>query len=193
MFASNSQKAELRRLGLPLELTIRFLSLRLSTGELEVLATSLLDEKSYPTQEFQQVYGWRWNHETFYYMMKSRLDLENFSGQTAEAIRQDFHSTLLMCNLESILGAPARLILKEASAQHQHPKLINHAGAYHAIKSLLLELLYSQVPADQVILKLQKLFLSSPVSQRKDRNVPRRKASLHRSYYFQRAVRKTVF
>ena len=85
VFAPNSQKAELRRLGLPLVLTIRFLSLRLSTGELEVLATSLLDEKSYPTQEFQQVYGWRWNHETFYFMMKSRLDLENFSGQTAEA------------------------------------------------------------------------------------------------------------
>jgi hypothetical protein len=193
VFAPNSQKAEVRRLGLPLELTIRFLSLRLSTGELEVLATSLLDEKSYPTQEFQQVYGWRWNHETFYFMMKSRLDLENFSGQTAEAIRQDFHSTLLMCNLESILGAPARALLKEASAQHQNPKLINHAGAYHAIKSHLLELLYSQIPADQVILKLQKLFLSSPVSQRKDRKVPRRKASLHRSYYFQRAIRKTVF
>jgi len=168
-------------------------SLRLSTGELEVLATSLLDEQIYPTEEFHQVYGWRWNHETFYYMMKSRLDLENFSGETAEAIRQDFHSTLFLCNLESILSAPACTVLTKVSAQHQHPKQINHAGAYHAIKHRLIELLYSQTPANQIILQLQHLFLAAPVSQRKNRKVPRRKTSLHRSYYFQQSVKKSTF
>ena len=60
-----AQKAEVRRLGLPLELIVRFVSLRLPTGELEVLVTSLLDEVEYPTQEFLEVYHWRWNHETF--------------------------------------------------------------------------------------------------------------------------------
>jgi Transposase DDE domain len=37
LFAPADQKAQLQRLGLPLELTVRFVSVRLSTGELEVL------------------------------------------------------------------------------------------------------------------------------------------------------------
>jgi hypothetical protein len=64
------QRVELRALGLALELIVRFVSVRLSTGELEVLATSLLDEEPYPTDEFLEVYHFRWNHETFYGTIK---------------------------------------------------------------------------------------------------------------------------
>src|SRR5258708_14550895 len=60
----------------------RFVSVRLPTGELEVLVTSLLDETLYPTAEFLSVYHWRWGHETFHLMLKGRLELENFSGRT---------------------------------------------------------------------------------------------------------------
>ena len=56
--------------------------------ELEVLVTSLLDEAAYPTQEFLTVYDKRWKQETYYGMLKGRLDLENWSGQSAEAVRQ---------------------------------------------------------------------------------------------------------
>lgn len=193
LFAPPEQKAELRRLGLPLELTVRFVSVRLSTGELEVLATSLLDEVLYPTEEFLTVYHCRWNHETFYGVMKGRLDLENFSGQTAEAVRQDFHSTLLLCNLESVLTRPTATALEEQSAEHQHPKQVNQAVAFHALKHQLLELLYSDTPIEVVLRKLQRLFSGSPVSKRPDRKVPRRKLALGRSYHFQRNVKKAVF
>src|SRR5437762_8214928 len=146
LLAPADQRAEVRALGLPLELTVRFVSVRLPTGELEVLATSLLDEQQYPTEEFLNVYHYRWNHETFYGVMKGRLDLENFSGQTAEAVRQDFHSTLLLCNLESVLTRPAAAALQEQSADHLYPKQINRAVSFHALKDRLLELLYSQTP-----------------------------------------------
>jgi hypothetical protein len=189
----SNQRAELRALGLPLELIVRFVSVRLSTGELEVLATSLLDEELYPTEEFLEVYHYRWNHETFYGTMKSRLDLENFSGQTVEAVRQDYFAALLLCNLEIALTEPAAHALREDSAEHKHPKQVNGAVAYHALKNRLLELLYSELPADQVVQELQQLFLASPVSVRPERNPPRRKPSLNRSYHFQRRVRKIVF
>jgi len=193
LFAPPDQKAHLRQLGLPLQLTVRFVSLRLSTGQLEVLATSLLDEGSYPTEEFLTVYHWRWNHETFYGVMKGRLDLENFSGQTAEAVRQDFHSTLLLCNLESLLTCQMATALQEQSAEGQHPKQVNQAVAYHALKYQLLELLYSDTPVEVVLAKLQRLFAGSPVTKRPERKVPRRKLSLGRSYHFQRHVKKIVY
>jgi hypothetical protein len=193
LMAPAAQRAELQRLGLPQELIVRFVSLRLPTGELEVLATSLLDEVEYPTAEFLIVYHWRWNHETFYGVMKGRLDLENFSGQTAEAVRQDFHAALLLCNLETMLTAETAVKLTEASAEDKHPKQVNRAVAFHALKDQLLGLLYSQTPVEQVVAKLQQLFLGSPVSVRPERKPPRRKPSMNRSYHFQRRVRKIVY
>lgn len=187
------QRAHLQDCGRALELTVRFISLRLPTGELEVLVTSLLDEEKYPTEEFLQVYGLRWNQETFYFLMKSRLDLENFSGQTTEAIRQDFYSTLLLCNLETILTQPAQRTLTQQSEQHKAPKAVNHAVAYHAIKQRLIDLLYSDTPAVQIITELQVMFRGAPVSRRKNRKLPRPDPSVHRSYYFQRCIRKITF
>jgi hypothetical protein len=193
LLAPVEQREHLKDCGRRLELSVRFISLRLPTGELEVLVTSLLDEEKYPTEDFLQVYGSRWNQETFYFLMKSRLDLENFSGQTAEAVRQDFHSTLLLCNLETILTQPAQTALTRQSVDHQAPKAVNHAVAYHAIKHRLIELLYSDTPAVQIITELQSLFRGAPVSRRNKRKLPRPKPSVHRSYYFQRCIKKFTF
>jgi hypothetical protein len=186
-------REHLRDCGRALELTVRFISLRLPTGELEVLATSLLDEQKYPTEDFLKVYGCRWQQETLYFLMKSRLDLENFSGQTAEAVRQDFFSTLLLCNIETVLTAPAQAALDKQSQNHEAPKGVNHAVAYHAIKHRLFQLLSSDTPAIEVVMELQTLFQGAPVSRRKRPKQRRPKPSLHRSYYFQRSLRKITF
>ena len=193
LFAPPHERVELRQLGLPLELVVRFVSVRLPTGELEVLATSLLDAQSYPTQEFSALYHCRWNHETFYGVMKGRLELENFSGQTPEAVRQDFHSTVLLCNLESVLTANTNTALQEQSRAHEQPKQVNRAVSFHALKHELLPLLYSDAPVEDVIQKLQTWFAGAPVSVRVGRKVPRRTLSMPRSYHFQRRVKKTVF
>ena len=100
--------AEIRRAGLPETITVRLVTVRLETGELEVLATNLLDETLYPTAAFAELYHYRWGIETYYNVLKSRLDLENFSGLTAEAIRQDLHAAIFLSNMESILIQPAQ-------------------------------------------------------------------------------------
>jgi hypothetical protein len=193
LYAPHEERTELHRLGLPVELIVRFVSVRLPTGELEVLATSLLDEQKYPTTEFLQLYHCRWHHETFYGLLKGRLELENFSGHTCEAVRQDFHSTVLLCNLESILTASTDSMLQKHSSTHEHPKQVNRAVSFHAIKHELLPLLYSDIPIVQVITKLQSWFASAPVIVRPERKLPRRKFSLAHSYNFLRRLKKTVF
>lgn len=193
LFAPRAERAALKKLGLPLAIVVRFVSVRLPTDELEVLASSLLDEAKYPTKEFGELYHRRWGHETFYGVMKGRLDLENFSGQTPEAVRQDFQATWLLCNLESVLTAPSDAALQAASADHAQPQQVNRAVSFHALKHELLPLLYSDAPVAQVIAKLQSWFAGAPVSVRADREVPRRKLSWPRSYHFQRRVKKIVF
>ncbi len=190
LWAPADQKLELKELGLPLDLWVRFVSVRLPDGQLEVLVTSLLGEELYPTAEFLDLYHRRWGHETYHLFFKSRLDLENWSGETREAVEQDFAATLLMANLESVLTQPATAALAQRSSGQRQQ--INHAVSYHAIKDQVLELLYGQTPAVKVIGRLQRLFLGSPVSVRAQRK-KRRKRSWGRSYYFQRCKRKIVF
>jgi hypothetical protein len=194
LFAPPDQKAECRRLGLPLKMEVRFVSLRLPTGELEVLATSLLDEARYPTEEFLTVYHWRWGHETYHLMLKGRLEVENFSGRTVEAVGQDVQAAVLLANLESVLSEPTQAALIEQSTPQTQPVQVNRSTSYHALKHQVLELLYSDIPAQQVIHQLTKLFAGSPVAVRPNREVPRRgRTSFHRSYHFQRRVKKAVF
>jgi hypothetical protein len=194
LHASADQKAPCQRLGLPLKFKVRFVSVRLPTGELEVLATSLLDEALYPTEEFLTVYHYRWGHETYHLMLKGRLELENFSGRTVEAIRQDVQAAVLLANLESVLNEPTQAALAEHAAPGTQPRQVNRSNSYHALKDQVLDLLYRDEPVPTVIAKLMKLFRGSPVAVRPNRQVPRRRRpSFHRSYHFQRRVKKTVF
>ncbi len=194
LFAPPDQKAQCRRLGLPLKIKVRFVSVRLPTQALEVLATSVLAEALYPTAEFRTVYHWRWGHETYYLMLKGRMELENFSGRTVAAVRQDVQASVLLANLESVLSEPAQAALAQPGTAPTQPLQVNRSNSYQALKLEVLDLLYQDIPAEQVIQQLTKLFLGSPVAVRPNRKAPRRrKPSFHRSYHFQRRVKKAVF
>jgi hypothetical protein len=186
-------RKELEAAGLPIRLRLRFVTVRLSTGELEVLATNLLDEVLYPTEEFSALYHCRWGVETYYGLLKSRLDLGHFTGLTPEAVRQDVYSTVFVSNLESILTAPANQQLQERSAELKHRQQVNHAVSFHSIKSHIIDLLAGPQPLPQVLDQLHELFLANPTTVRSERKIPRRKPSAWRSYYHQRCRKKTVF
>jgi len=179
--------------GLPTVLKLRLITVRLKTGELEVLATNLLDEELYPTECFGELYHHRWGVETYYGRLKGRLDLGHFTGLSAQAIRQDVYATVFVSNLESLLIAPANQQLEQHAPARQHRQQVNHAVSFHAIKSHIIALLAGSEPTAQVVEKLQQLFLASPTTLRPGRIVARKKPSAWRSYYHQRQVRKAVF
>jgi Transposase DDE domain len=191
--ASKEFKPECRKRGWPLEVKVRFVTVRLKTGELEVLVTSLLDPQFYPTEDFDQVYWRRWGQETFYGRLKGRLDLENCSGLSLQAVEQDFAATILLSNVESIVIGPAAAQLAERTSARQQPAKINRAVSLHALKSRLIDLLASATPAEEVLAELTHWFQQNPVSLRPRRKVPRSKFSAARSYHYQRYVRKIVY
>lgn len=177
---------------LPERIRVRFLSVRLKTGELEVLATNLLDEGKYPTDLFLELYGYRWGIETYYGLLKGRLDLENFSGRTVESVFQDVHATIFLSNFESVITRESSQQLKADSVEHKHPKEVNRAVSFHAIKSRIIDLLLSNKPVEEVLPQIQELFMQNAVSIR-TRDVPRKKPSAWRFYQHRRTERKIVF
>jgi len=191
--APQELRAECRARGWPLELTVRLVTVRLKSGELEVLATSLLDEAAYPTEVFGRLYWQRWGQETYYGRLKGRLDLEHCGGRTVEAVEQDFQATVLLSNVESVVMGPAQAQLALRTAGRQQLAQVNRAVSLHALKYRLIELLTCRVPAEAVLTELTQWFQANPVSVRPNRAVPRREPSPSRSYHYQRRMRKLVF
>lgn len=172
----DKQASLMRQLELPPSITVRFVRVKLDTGEWEVLVTSLVDEEKYSTKEFKELYYLRWGVETFYGLIKTRLELENFTGIGAEAVRQDFFSTLYLSGLETILTEPAQNELNQKETQH--PQIVNRAVSFNAIKDQALDLLFlSDIEPDVLLNRLTALFLTNPCLERKGRSPPRKKAS----------------
>ena len=89
-------------MNLPNEIKVRFVRVLLDTGEYEVLVTNLFDEEEFPTEEFKTIYYLRWGIESFYAVLKTRLNLENFSGKTVHSVYQDFYSTIYISELGNL-------------------------------------------------------------------------------------------
>ncbi len=173
-------------------LNLRFFRVLLSTGEYEILVTSLLNEQLYPTEMFKELYHLRWGIETFYGLLKTRLELENFTGKTVESVLQDIYSTLYLTNIESILIAETTANLKDKTTSKNQQK-VNHCVSFHAIKTEALNLLFSKVPISKVLNKLRKLFVTHPTLDRKKPTTPRIFKTARHLLHYHRTQRKSLF
>ena len=128
---------------------------------------------------------------SFYGLVKTRLELENFTGNGAQAVRQDFHATVYLSGLESILTgtAQAKLDAKEV----RHPQTVNRAVSFNAIKNEALALLLGGLETGPLLERLTALFLTNPSLERKDRNPPRKKPSARALLDFHKRQRKHCF
>ena len=186
------QRAETRRLGLPMSLAVRFVRVRLSTGEDEVLVTSLLDGDACPNEGFLALYRLRWRVETFYGLLKTRLGLENFSGKSVEAVRQDFYATVYLSGLESVLTADAQAHLD--GKETRHAQTVNRAVSFNAIKSRAMDLLLGcSQDTGPLLEQLTAVFLTNPCLDRSQRNPPRKNTSTHTLLGFHKRQKKVCF
>ena len=186
------QLATIREMGLPLSLNVRFIRVVLSTGEYEVLVTSLLDDTRYPTEGVRELYYFRWGIETFYGLLKTRLELENFTGIGVEAVRQDFHATIYLSGLESLLTDTAQTMLDAKVTKY--PQKVNRAVSFNAIKNLALDLLLeNDLDTSSRLDQLTSLFLTNPCTERSHRKPERKKSSARGLLNFHKRQKKHCF
>lgn len=109
--------------GLPDEVSFRLIRVRFPNGGEEILATSLLNTETYPADDFAGLYHSRWGIEEAFKVLKHRLLIEQFTGESPEAIRQDFHAKIFTANLAEALAYSAHQTLPEEKAAHYQPNL----------------------------------------------------------------------
>ena len=72
---------------------VRIVKFVLSSGETETLLTNFY-KRGMTTDMYKELYFMRWPVETKFDIVKNKLQLENFTGRTVEAISQDFYLDL---------------------------------------------------------------------------------------------------
>jgi hypothetical protein len=103
-------------------IALRLIRVKLKGGEIEVLATSLLDEDAYRHAWFKHLYHLRWGVEEGYKREKRRIESENFSGRSTQVIKQDFYAKIFALNLTAILSWEAQAIADRLYEERKRPE-----------------------------------------------------------------------
>ena len=167
--APKQLKDKLRLKNIPTKMKIRFVQVILDNGTVEVLATNVLDNRTLKTSDFKALYALRWGIETYYDLIKNRLYLENFTGLTALAVKQDFFATIFLTNYESAMTYDVNEELKEKSSGNQYVQKVNKAVSFNVIKHKVFDLFYSDEPLDEMLEHMEKLFLTNTIVIRPNR------------------------
>lgn len=92
---------------------VRLVKVMLPNGKLQIMATSLMDTRTYPAAAFGDLYRKRWCIEEAYKLIKQRQHLEGFSGELPEAIEQEIQAKILVHNVTLALCHSAGQQLSE--------------------------------------------------------------------------------
>lgn len=158
------------------DLKVRLMKIELENKDVEILCTSLIDIKKYPHKEFKELYHMRWGIEEAYKLLKSRIEVENFSGLTARSIYQDFHAKVLMMTLCSIMSYPIDEKVKAEYAkektQNLYDQQINKTHALTVTKDNLIYLFFKDVWT-KTLEKIDLLIEKTREIIRTQRKIPR--------------------
>jgi Transposase DDE domain len=118
-------------------LTCRLVKVELEDGSIEVLCTSLLDSNLYPAKEFGQLYFHRWGQEETYKLFKCRMEVEQFSGKTALAVKQDFFAKIFVMSLCAINSYPIEEKVRAEATQDKNRKYAQKINRTSAVAQTL--------------------------------------------------------
>jgi len=186
---SIKSEAQLKRLKIEFNpFKIRLVKVILDDGEVEVLATSLLDEKKYPSKIFKELYFLRWGIETEFDHLKNHLMIEDFTGLSSLSVLQDFYSSQLANNLQQLIIEEAEEELQEEKKDAKYNYKVNRNLATGFMKDRLIDLIFTkgEKRREKKYDKIKNLFKINPTPIRKGRNFPRIYHKTRKKFYIKK-------
>lgn len=154
---------------------IRILKFTLSSGQKEILITSLIDQNGFAAEDIFKLYNLRWNVEECYKLYKNIAEIENFSGKTKIAIEQDFYATIFACNLSSLLMQEAQDELSQNSNDKElkYEYKVNRNILIGVVKNEIIEVFLTNQNISEYCEKLKNRIKQNLVPIRPERFFPR--------------------
>jgi len=160
---------------------VRLLRIDLDSGQVEVLVTTLLHTNCYPYSDFKALYHQRWPVEEDYTVVKSRTEVENWSGKSVLSVYQDFHAKIFTKNLTAILVFPAQEVVKQQSQGKKYAYQINFTQALSKMKDTVV-LLFQRTDVLRILTRLWEVMTRTIEPIRPGRKYPRPKSARRKRF-----------
>jgi hypothetical protein len=165
---------------------VRVVKVVLDTGEIETLLTNLTENFN-----FKELYFMRWGVEKEYDVLKNTLEIENFSGRTETAIRQDFHIHIIASNMLAASFWEAQEIVdaeRNADDTNKYEYIVNTAQAAAAMRDYLILAILADSPRKRTRLlnKMHRIMADAVIPIRTDRIVQRKKNNRKSKFHHNR-------
>lgn len=173
--------------GLDIEpITVRVSKIKLKSGEIELLVSSLSDMDTYNLADMKELYRMRWAIEEGFKKLKPKMKLEYFGSRKPEGIFQEFEAHLFMMNLVAIIGNIAQQVVEKKCCKRKLKYKYNWQNAYRFVRNKIVSLL-RLCDINSLIQQLIELITSSITALKPDRCFPRsplrkNKTRLHQAY-----------
>jgi len=170
----------LAMLGIPVppdrSITYRLIRIALPNGKPEILLTTLLDKKKYHWPKFGEIYRKRWGIESCFFVIKSFLQLSNFSAYTVNNCWQDIYCHFILYNLQTALNHPLQGKISSINARRQYDYKPNRNVSAGLLKRFILKFFLR--PISEIKAHLQDYYrqiLQTMEPQRPGKNKERRR------------------
>ena len=135
------QRKDAQALGIePEPVTLRLVCVRLKSGEVEVLATSLRDTQRYPAHLFKDLYAKRWGIEEGFKALKPWAKLEVFRTEQVSAVYQEVHARWLMLTLTAISNQLVQGRVEQQMSHRQQDYKVNVLASLRKFRDQLYRL-----------------------------------------------------
>lgn len=136
-----------------------------------------------PCEVFSGLYQFRWQVEESYKTMKSRLEIENFSGKSCLAVLQDFYAKVFSGNLTAILVSGADQIIEKKCENRKKVYKANFTQALNRMKNSIVLVFYREKEiVESYLSQLVELFAANLELVRPDRHFERNFRKSKRTY-----------
>ena len=188
-----SSRQQKKHPDLPAQISVRLVKVYLSTGEVEVLITSLFDQQQYPPEDFKWIYHQRWNEETYIGQLKHHWDIERVSSGKVNRILQDFYASVFLSALSLALAAESEALVRSQTSERprQYAYKLNKSVISSSVAMNVVQILLGRRDTlSQRVAFLQDLLIKALVPIRPDRSFDRKEAPLRQQIKYLRYEKK---
>jgi hypothetical protein len=185
---SSKERENTRKQGLtPTAIKVRATKIKLKTGEIEVLITSLLDKQKYSLSDLKWLYQKRWVVEEGFKKLKPKMKVEYFGARKTSGIYQEYHAHILIMNIISFLSIICNRRIRQKIKNRKYNYKSNWQNTYRLVRLKIVSLLstmFKETQLEQLISQIS--FSAIPIIP--DRTYPRdmkhasKKGRIHHYY-----------
>lgn len=170
---SNAERATCKQKGIePSPIKVRVTKIILSSGETELLITSLFDQEHIGAEDLKELYHFRWSIEEAFKQLKPQMKLEQFGCRKANGVYQEFYAHIMMLNITTLIGSLSDSQIQQKTKGRKYQYQFNRVNAWKFVRGKIVALFITKWRV-KIIMELVYQIAGSIVAIIPNRSFPR--------------------